>query len=399
MFPMQIKKTFSFILLFSLVFTFCLPGFATPGELQFIDETFFTLDEEDQAQWKQWEEEDAAKQANVAEHPSSGDDSLDISVLDPALAAQLESIDESALAHIDLTTLETNSALPEEYYNILILGLDARKDTVEDALSDVIMICSIHKKTGEIKLTSIARDTAVVVPGYKNPYKINVAYKYGWTQDPQDGGPKLAMRTVNRNFQMNIEHFMAINFFGLAAIIDSIGGVDIELSKAEANRINYELKKEPLDKVDREKVEGTAGIHHLDGMQAVAFARIRKIDNDFERTARQRRLIDALMKAIMTNMTADVFLGAVNAMLPYVYTNISTTDMLGLGLTILGSDSFQGASTGGKDFFTEFRIPMDKTYSYKDINGSSVISMGPNSLEKNITALHEFIYGQSYYEK
>lgn len=393
------KKFLSIILTLCLVFTCFIPSFALGEEIEFIDDNVKeTLDDEDLAQWETWEEEDENSLAPTGNNPSE-QEALDASFLDPDVAHQLEGIDESALAHIDLSTLEANAALPDTYYNILILGLDARRDTVEDALSDVVMICSIHKQTGEIKLTSIARDTAVVVPGYKNPYRINVAYKYGWTQDPQDGGPKLAMRTVNRNFQMNIEHFMAINFFGLAAIIDSLGGIELDLTKAEANRVNYELRKEPLDKVKREKVPGVAGVHLLDGMQAVAYARIRKIDNDFERTARQRNLINALMKKVLADMNVEKFLNMVSAMLPYVYTNITTVDMMTLGMTVLGSDHLAQAFAGDESFAEEFRIPMDQTYSYKDIAGSSVISMGPNSLEKNITALHEFIYGQSYYEK
>ncbi len=395
----RLKKMVALVLTFCLLCALVTPNLVFAGEIDFIDDVKDHLDEEDLAQWEGWEAEDAQKGTSSQEGENQPEEEvLDTSLLDPALAAQLDNIDESAMAHIDLSTLNTNENLPDTYYNILILGLDARRDTMEDALSDVVMICSIHKQTGEIKLTSIARDTAVVVPGYKNPYRINVAYKYGWTQDPQDGGPKLAMRTVNLNFQMNIEHFVAINFFGLAAIIDSLGGIDIELTKAEANRINYELRKEPLDKVKREKVQGTAGVHHLDGMQAVTYARIRKIDNDFERTARQRNLIHALMKKILSDMSLETFLNTVSAMLPYVYTNISTIEMMTLAMAVLGSENFAGGNTEGK-LMEQFRIPIDQTYSYKDVAGSSVISMGPNSLEKNITALHEFIYGQSYYEK
>ncbi len=386
-------------LVWALCLMLCLASLSTaalseedPEVSLFGNEIKTGLDEEDLAQWEQWEAEDAAN-AEGADMEAA----IDPGELDEDIAQQLNGIDESERADIDPTTLETNVKLPDDYFNILLLGVDARNDVKDTGLSDVVMILSIHKETGEIKLASIARDTAVTVPGYKNMYRINVAYKFGG-KDGEDGGPKLSMRTVNRNFQMNIDHFVTINFFGLAAIIDSLGGVDIELTKAEANRINYELRKEPLDKVDRQKVKGVEGVHHLDGMQAVAFARIRGLDNDFVRTARQRKLLQALLNLVMQDMNLDKMMDLMTAVLPYVYTNLTASEIFELGSTVLASDLMDKAKAG-ETLFTEHRLPMDHTFGYKTINGASLVYMNGKNLKKNIDALHEFIYGQSYYEQ
>ncbi len=348
------------------------------------------LDEEDLAQWEQWEKEEG--------DVLKGDDeaSIDLTELDAEHAQMLEALGEGDIANIDLGELEANLDLPDDCVNILLLGVDSRTNITNTGLSDVIMILSINKQTGEIKLSSIARDTAVTVPGYKNAYRINVAYKFG-SQKEENGGPKLAMRTVNRNFQMNVERFVAINFFGLAAIIDSLGGVDIELTKAEANRINYELRKEPLDDVKRTKVEGVAGVHHLDGMQAVTYARLRGIDNDFMRTARQRNLLEILLKQVMQGIDMNRMMDLLTAVLPYVYTNISVGEMFELGTTVLQSDLSQKVASG-EPLVQQHRVPMDKTFGYKDVNGASLVYMNGKNFKTNVEALHEFIYGQSYYK-
>lgn len=354
------------------------------------DEIKKDLDAEDLAQWEQWEKEEATTTQGDEEAAIAPED------LDAEHQKMLSDLGEGDIANIDLSELEANPDLPDDYVNILLLGVDSRTNVLNTGLSDVIMILSINKTTGEIKLSSIARDTAVTVPGYKNAYRINVAYAFGSRKD-ENGGPKLTMRTVNRNFQMNVERFVTINFFGLAAIIDSLGGVDIELTKAEANRINYELRKEPLDKVKRTKVEGVAGMHHLDGMQAVTFARLRGIDNDFMRTARQRKLLEVLLNQVMQNIDMNRMMDLLNSVLPYVWTNISVGEMFELGTTVLKSDLAQKVAAG-EPLVGQMRIPMDKTFGYKDINGASLVYMNDKNFKTNVEALQEFIYGQSYYK-
>ena len=148
------------------------------------------------------------------------------------LMETVEILDAEIDDTVDVGSLELNENLPDNVVNILLIGIDSRSESLEESNQhgDVQIIVSINKDTGEIKLTSILRDLYVTIPGYKSKNRINVAYSRG--------GGELAMRTINHNFEMNIEHYVVINFFGLASIIDSLGGLDIELTKQEASAIN-----------------------------------------------------------------------------------------------------------------------------------------------------------------
>ena len=290
--------------------------------------------------------------------------------------------------------LELNPNLPDNVVNILLVGVDTRSTTLDDGLQhgDVQIILSINKDTGSVKLTSILRDLYVTIPGYKSKNRINVAYARG--------GGALAMRTINHTFEMNIEHYVTINFYGLASIIDAIGGVDVDMTEQEAQAINAYLRKHPpkydnTDGKERQALERVAGVQHLDGVQAVMYARLRSIDNDFARTARQRHLLELLLRQIMQDMTLDKLIGLIETCVPYVTTNVNLNTMLELGMTVLGSGIIQRAQQG-ESLIGQHRVPMDKTYSYKDVNGASVVYMGSTNFPKNVQALHEFIYGAYY---
>ena len=310
------------------------------------------------------------------------------------VAENLEAdIDDS----INPDDLELNPNLPDNVVNILLVGVDTRSTSLDDGLQhgDVQIILSINKDTGSVKLTSILRDLYVTIPGYKSKNRINVAYSRG--------GGALAMRTINHTFEMNIEHYVTINFYGLASIIDAIGGVDVDLTKAEAKAINTYLKKHPpkYDNQDKEyervPLEAVAGVQHLDGVQAVMYARTRSVDNDFGRTARQRHLLDLLLQKIMQDMTVDKLMSLMETSLPYVQTNVNASTMLSLGLSVLNSDIISRAQAG-ESLLEQMRIPMDDTWKYdKTEGGSSVVVFRTVARrEENVQALHEFIYGQYY---
>ena len=293
--------------------------------------------------------------------------------------------------------LELNPNLPDNVVNILLVGVDTRSTSLDDGLQhgDVQIILSINKDTGSVKLTSILRDLYVTIPGYKSKNRINVAYSRG--------GGALAMRTINHTFELNIEHYVTINFYGLASIIDAIGGVDVDLTKAEAKAINTYLKKHPpkYDNQDKEyervPLEAVAGVQHLDGVQAVMYARTRSVDNDFGRTARQRHLLDLLLRKIMQDMTVDKFMTLMETSLPYVQTNVNASTMLNLGLSVLNSDIISRAQAG-ESLLEQMRIPMDETWKYDQTDGGSsvVVFRTVARREENVQALHEFIYGQYY---
>ncbi|MDO4483186.1 MAG: LCP family protein [Clostridia bacterium] len=327
--------------------------------------------------------------------------------LDSTAAAAAEEIEMEVDDTVDPDNLELNPNLPDHVVNILLIGIDTR-DTSLDAgrdgnqHGDVQIILSINKKDGSVKLTSIQRDSYVTIPGYKNKNRINLAYSRG--------GGALAMRTVNHNFQMNIQYYCTINFFGLASIIDAIGGIDIEMTKVEASAINAYLRKHPpaYDNTKgtgykRVPLERKAGVQHLDGVQAVMYARLREIDNDFARTVRQRNLLE-LLKKVMQDMDMDRLFDLVDACVPYVRTNMNAATMLELGMGILGSGIVQKAQSG-QPLMEQFRLPMgdgkEKAWSYRDIAISdrttiSVVYISDKNLQKNTEALHNFIYGAYY---
>ncbi|MEA5013590.1 MAG: LCP family protein [Candidatus Limiplasma sp.] len=343
------------------------------------------LTSEELALWESWsngspEEEEADAQNAEALAPE-----------EEAALSELESVinENQPMDEVDLTNLEPNGLLPGNVFNILLLGVDNRSTDLERGLSDAVIICSVNLDTGNVKLTSIARDTAVIVPGFKSKNRINVAYKRG--------GPELSMKTVNRNFDMNIQRYVVVNIHGLADIIDSLGGVDISMTSKEAGRINYELRKEPMDKVKRQKVEAADGVHHLDGMQAVTFARIRGIDSDLERTRRQRQLLEVLMSTVMKDMDIAKFISLVETALPYGETNLTLTELLQLGTAVLGGEAMKNLQNGG-EIMEQLRIPVDKRFGYKEFNGASLIYLSDRNLKFSIETIHNFIYGATYLE-
>lgn len=299
---------------------------------------------------------------------------------------------------VDVGSLEINENLPDNVINILLIGIDSRTASLDESNQhgDVQIIVSINRDDGSIKLTSILRDLYVTIPGYKSKNRINVAY--------QRGGGELAMRTINHNFEMNIERYVVINFFGLASIIDSLGGIDIELTRQEAGAINAYIKKNPPrydnqgDDYVRVPLEKVDGVQHLDGIQAVMYARLRSIDNDFARTARQRNLLELLLRKVTEGgMDFTKLFGLLETCLPYARTNMSLSDMGGLAMSVLQSGLLDRVKEGGS-LLEQNRIPLDDTWKYDttDAGASVVVFRTSKRLKENIEALHEFIYGEYY---
>ena len=330
-------------------------------------------------------------------------------IISDSVYDELSELDAEIDDTIDRGVLELNKNLPDHVINILLVGIDTRSTELDkgEQHGDVQIILSINKEDGSIKLTSIMRDLYVPIPGYKSPNRINVAYHWGQSNPKLNGsGGQLAMRTINRNFQMNIEYFATINFYGLASIVDSLGGIDIELTSEEAAAINSYLRQHPpaydnqsKDYV-REELQKISGVQHLDGVQAVMYARTRHTSggsNDYERTERQRKLLELLLQKIMRDMSVPVLLDLIDTTLPYVTTNMSVTDMFNLAMGLLQSGIMDKAKSG-ETLMEQFRIPMDGTAGYSTVSRSgssmSVVEFYKGGQQKNVQALHEFIYGE-----
>lgn len=212
--------------------------------------------------------------------------------------------------------------------NIALFGLD-RRDVSEPGRSDSIMILSIDEKHKKIKMSSIMRDTYVKVNGHGET-KINHAYAYG--------GPQLAIRTLNENFDLNIKDYVTVDFFELGKLIDAIGGVIIDVKQDEVSLINGNMVE--VANIEKKAISQITkpGPQTLNGLQAVAYSRIRyTAGGDFVRTERQRMVLAGLLTKIQS-LGVTEFPSVVSKLLPYTETSMNNIDIIKLGTKVLTSN-------------------------------------------------------------
>jgi LCP family protein required for cell wall assembly len=233
------------------------------------------------------------------------------------------------------------------------------------------MVISIDEKKQKIKVTSLMRDMYIPIPG-KGNNRINAAYALG--------GSSLAIKTINTNFGLDIKDYVMVDFFGLEKLIDTVGGVKINVSDAEAGVLNdYEDEINNLTGSKVPKIKG--GNQTLNGRQAVAYCRIRYVGNaDYERTERQRRVLNELLRKVKQGGIIKLP-KTISTLLPYVKTSLSVGEVLKLGLKAVGFKT---------DNIEQYRLPVDGTYKSQYISEMAVLV--PN-IEENRKKLYEFIYG------
>lgn len=323
---------------------------------------------------------------------------------------------------LDTDNLYINTNLPtDRVINILLIGVDTRNaELVENdvKLADVQMILSVDTEAGTVKLSSILRDTLVTNPFTGNLKPINESYQSFDKKNVFHDNPQRSVATVNYNFEMNIQYYVTINFRGVAAIIDKIGGIDLELTEGEAWNINRYLSKNAKSisrhydtkeaKAARVTLEVKDGVQHLDGLQALMYARLRKslskkyqMGDDWQRTARARNLLDKLLQKVL-KMDAWDILDLVSEAIDYVNSNMNADTMGKLIFQVLGSGIV--SRVGSSDSIIEqFRIPMGnaddgtRTWNYDNDTGKIFMSKRNGNFQKNVEALHEFIYGEGNY--
>ena len=239
----------------------------------------------------------------------------------------------------------------EKVVNIALFGLDAREPDTFTGLSDSIMILSLNSETKKIKLFSVMRDSLVAIEknGKTSYTKINSAYL--------QGGPQLAIKTLNQNFGLDISEYATVNFYGLTKIIDAVGTIDITLTDAEVTAhgtthqsgINDYIREICLHMgLDYEQYKVTTpGLIHANGVQAVAYSRIRYVKNiwggsdDFGRTDRQQYVMEQLFQKALTMDKAN-YVSLAKAAAPYMETSLSYNEIMGLAFDILlKSPSFE----------------------------------------------------------
>lgn len=261
-----------------------------------------------------------------------------------------------------------NEATKSDITNIALFGVDAPQGQV--GRSDADMILTIDNKHNKIKLTSLMRDSYVNVKDH-GMTKLTHAYAYG--------GPELALNTINTNFDLNIDKFITVNFTSLPKVIDKLGGIDMNITKGDLKYINgYIADINNKDHTNSPNITST-GMHHLDGVQATAYCRIRYDGGDQRRTERQRNVITAIFDKIKNSPVTD-YPGILNELLPLVTTNISSNEFINLGKDILST---------GANKIEELRVPCDKHEDGKLIKGVYYMTF---DIPAETKELHQFIF-------
>ncbi len=255
------------------------------------------------------------------------------------------------LISINTTNIRNN------IYNILLIGTDKEEDGA--SRSDSMILVTINKNQKTIKLTSFMRDLWVKIPGH-DYMRLNAAYSIG--------GADLLLKTIEKNFEIEIDNYIVVNFDMFKELIDGIGGVTVDITETEANFIN---------RTTHAKV--TTGQNNLNGDYALIYCRIRKLDSDFSRTQRQRKVINAIINKIRSqNILTTV--SVASEVLPFITSDISPLNMT---TKVFSAVSYLQYST------EQIRIPADGTYQNKTINSQAVLVP---DFEESAKLIHEFIY-------
>lgn len=259
------------------------------------------------------------------------------------------------------------------YRNIAIFGIDSREDDYgKGNRSDCIIIASINNKTKEVKLISVYRDTYLQIEGHGLD-KVTHAYSYGEAQ--------LAVNTLNTNLDLNIKEFVTVNFDSVAEAVDALGGITMRIEESEVKYINDYIVATAKNTGKEAHYIKQAGTQTLDGVQAVAYSRIRyTTGGDYKRTERMRDVIEAMVNKLKTKSIGEINTFA-DRILPKVYTNISTGDVLGLLPDIA---SFKITDSIGWPYETK-GITLDRWYGV------------PINLANNVTKLHKEAFGENDY--
>ena len=219
------------------------------------------------------------------------------------------------------TNQDMNYQVQKGITNILLIGTDGRTLN-EQSRSDSIIIATIDNNTKKVKLTSIVRDTYVEIKGHGND-KINAAFAYG--------GADLLMDTIQRNFNIRLDKYVIINFWGFEGLVDSIGGLDVEVKDTEVAEINKFIGETDTQK-SPPLVKG--GLQHLDGQQSLAYARIRHVGNGvYERDSRQRIVLTLLVNKLKDTSFIQ-YPKVLSKLLPCFKTNIEPTSIINYAYTV-----------------------------------------------------------------
>lgn len=259
------------------------------------------------------------------------------------------------------------------YRNIALFGVDSREDDYgKGNRSDCIIIASINNKTKEVRLISVYRDSYVKIDGHGLD-KITHAYSYGEAQ--------LALNTLNTNLDLNIKEFVTVNFNSVSDAVDALGGVTINITSEELKYINDYIDATAASTNKKSSHITKTGRQTLDGVQAVAYSRIRYTSGgDYKRTERMRDVIEAMLAKLKTKNVGEINKLA-NQILPEIYTNLDTGDVLSVATDVM---NYKITKSIGWPYETK-GITLDRWYGI------------PVTLESNVKKLHEELFDEKDY--
>lgn len=280
-----------------------------------------------------------------------------------------EEAGEDTLSGVDFTEAEVNAH--EDVINILLVGRDAR-DSNERGRTDSMIVMSLNRKTQQISMVSLMRDTYVAIPGYSNN-KLNAAYFFG--------GYELLDETISQNYGIEIDYNVGVNFEGFKDVIDQLGGIDITLTAAEAEYINNDI----------DSASGShcvEGVNHLSGTNALVYARARNVStgqeaNDFGRTYRQRMVLTTVYKELMSKPLTEIWT-IMDSIMDCIQTDMTNTEIVSIGTEFynMGIDSMQS-----------YRLPCDNEYTDETINRMAVLNI--TDWDTTRAHLQEWLYSDT----
>ena len=290
---------------------------------------------------------------------------------------------------LDFSKIGVNSGVSDNkvmkgYTTIGLVGLDNRSNKLKSGNSDTMIIASINNDTKKVKLVSVYRDTYLRIgedsEGNGQYSKANAAYA--------KGGAEQFLNMLNTNLDLNVTDFVSVDFQAVAEAVELLGGIDVELKEEEVVHLNnYCVETSKVTGMDYTPLEKKEGTHHLNGVQTVAYARIRyTAGNDFRRAARQREVIYKIVERAKNSDIATLS-KILDKVFPNIYTSFTKAEILQMGMSMLSYDIED--QTG---------FPFDHLYGQrvKDAMGGKDVVL-PVTLESNVIKLHEFLYPEDSY--
>lgn len=244
--------------------------------------------------------------------------------------------------------------------NILLVGTDSRDPNAEMGRSDTMILVSYNKSENKATALSFLRDTLVQIDGYGQS-KLGHTFAYG--------GVGLTINTINKQFGLDIQDYVTVNFENLVGIIDELGGIEVKLTEEEAEY--YRSNGMP---------DIQAGTVTLTGSQALAHARNRSLDNDFGRTRRQRDVLYGIYNRVMEKRDPATLMSLINYCMTQVSTNMSVTELYSMATDVVSAEHLTTQTAA---------IPEDDTYEFGTYDSMSVLEI---DLEANKEYIQELLY-------